>query len=395
LDESKWRIPHYLQSQTNATPTIQGWHESGIYHRVGLLSGAYNGAGGGAGPVRSAQGFVQSGQGLLETELEAAAAAAGDPGAAMVRPNFSHILRGPMSERIALVNGRYAQRPVHRLVAFAFLNTPLKSLATIVELVGRGLHVPIEVWLWRLFSRHLMGSFELMVSGLQSGANFYNGAKFTISHDGDRDMYHTRAVITTDAHPIRPGNHRLIRNVQPRLYAGGHDERIITGIRDIRNEISLHARPSIIPTIVPPHSHDLVLWPVSFVNQVPGQIISGNPDYLLPDMERQNFPGASYYGLKVFGEVFAADTRLLMQYSFTPSPEQISFAGDARQPNHLAFRGYHIRADPRTGQFVREVMGNGHRAPRRLNHPGAKDYLNGSGGLLVGDPAPIAQYGLL
>jgi hypothetical protein len=239
-----------------------------------------------------------------------------------------------------------------------------------------------------------MGSLLVMVSGPQSGMNPYNGAKYTTQHDGDRDVWHTRAVITTDALAIKPENHLLIRNIQPRLYAGGHDTRIVKDhTTELVDGVALTARPSIISTVVREGAHEEVLYPLSFIDKVPGQIIIGNMDYIQPDIKRQHFPSAHYYGYHVYGDLFADNKIAQASYQVTPIAEELNFSADTKSHNHLAFQGFQVRWDYIKEIFSRDIAGNGHRAPKKLNHPGAKDYLNGSGGLL-GETLPIAQYGL-
>jgi hypothetical protein len=429
LPAAQWRqLPHYVQSQASAAPVPTAWHDMGAYHRIATLSGAFGGVRSSVSrsAVPSAQPGMFSGASVIEGESQQLFRSPGAmddahlsihgshahgplgqghfagpstsytaAGGVVPSQAFREIFRGPMLQHMAQVQALYEYQPVHRLAAMAFLHQPIQSLYVAQEMISAGIWLPLEIWAARPFSRHTMGSFLCMVSGLRSGANFYNGAKYTVAHDGDTDMYHTRAVLTTDAHAIRPENHRLLRNVQPRNYAGGHDAKWILRIEDIAPAKPLLSRPSVMSFLCPRRSHEIVRFPISVIDLVPGQIVSGQPDYIAPDMKAQHFPGADYYGGRVWQDVFHDATSVLQFQAATgPHAKTIEFSADSRTPNNLLFLGWHARCDPSSGKFTIEVAGNGHRAPRRFNFPGAKDYLGGQGGYLTLDPPPLASFGL-
>jgi hypothetical protein len=437
LPPEQWQqIPHYVQSQASGAPVPTAWHEMGAYHRIATLSGAFGliASSSRQPPVsRSAvpglHAGMFSGASIIEGEYEQAmyrgdeahlkthgSHAHGELGpsdlrgpsrgqfvpstpgvSARVTPSqsFKEIFRGPMLQHVAQVMAFYEYQPVHRLAALAFLHQPLHSMYVAQEMVNAGIWLPLEIWAARPFSRHLMGSFLCMVSGVRSGANFYNGAKYTVAHDGDTDMYHTRAVLTTDAHAIRPENHRLLRNVQPRAYAGGHDGKWIGKFWDLDPKKPLLSRPSLMAFLCPRRSHEIVRFPISVIDLVPGQIVAGQPDYIAPDMKSQHFPGADYYGGRIWMGIFYDPTAVVQFQAATgPAAKQLQFSDESKTPNHLLFLGWHARCDPSTGKFTIEVPGNGHRAPRRFNFPGAKAYLGGNGGHLLVDPPPLATFGL-
>jgi hypothetical protein len=430
LPAEQWRqLPHYVQSQASAAPVPTAWHDMGAYHRIATLSGAFGGVRSSSvsrSAVPSAQPGMFSGASVIEGESQQIFRSPGamddahlsihgshahgplgqghfagpstsysQAGGVVPSQAFREIFRGPMLQHMAQIMALYEYQPVHRLAAMAFLHQPIQSLYVAQEMINAGIWLPLEIWAARPFSRHTMGSFLCMVSGLRSGANFYNGAKYTVAHDGDTDMYHTRAVLTTDAHAIRPENHRLLRNVQPRNYAGGHDGKWILRIEDLAPGKPLLSRPSVMSFLCPRRSHEHVRFPISTIDLVPGQIVSGQPDYIAPDMKAQHFPGADYYGGRVWREVFHDPTSVLQFQAATgPQAKTIEFSADSRTPNNLLFLGWHARCDPSSGKFTIEVAGNGHRAPRRFNFPGAKDYLGGQGGYLTLDPPPLASFGL-
>lgn len=417
---SQWNIPHVVQSRHDARGLVtEHWRDVGIFSRIGLISKAYDNvqsqthhaAGSGfdamdidevvnqgfdappqsRGPLMDTFHLHQGGKKNADTRKRADAHVSV---VAQAGGLYESIFHGPMLDNIDYVMTTYESQPVHLLTGLAFLNTPMNTVPHIVDAVRHNVRLPFEMWIWRLFSRHMMGSLLVMVSGPSSGMNPYNGAKYTVQHDGDRDVWHTRVVITTDALAIKPENHQLIRNIQPRLYAGGHDCAIVRDAKtELKEEVPLNKRPSILATIVPEGSHEKVLFPLSYINRVPGQIIIGNGDYLQPDLDRQNFPSSHYYGQYLHSYLFESDKAAHAGYAVTPMPAELNYSADSKTNNHLAFQGYQVRWDYITEKFTREIVGNGHRAPRKLNHPGAKDYLNGSGGLL-GEPLPIAQFDL-
>lgn len=395
IPQAELNLPHYTQSKADVSDRPSSWADVSVFSRVALLSKAFD------APRRAAQsgsfGFNALSAGPIGDYIGYVGGSTADPvdpqGQPQIDPKWAALTQGPMTDRIKAAMEAYAHKPVHRFVALAFLTVPHYSLLSIVEMISKGVCLPFEMWLWRLFSRHLMGSILLLEAGIGSGANFYNGAKFTVGHDAETDVWHTRAVITTDAFAINPQNHRLIRNVQPRLYLGQHDCRFIASADDCADDKATMLRPSIISTLVPRGSHERARVPLSFIDSVPGQVIPGSKETMVVDPDGQHFPGAEYYGHYLFASLFEGH-KAIKNWTSSPMAEDLTFAGDNKQNNHLAFVGFHVRYDYNNGFFTHDIPGNGHRAARRLNFPGAKDYLNGSGDYLM-EPLPIAQYHLV
>jgi hypothetical protein len=306
-------------------------------------------------------------------------------------PRFQEIFRGPITHNVAVVSARYASQPIHRAIALAFLHTPINALASVSDLRKRDVCMPMEAWAFRSNSRTVMGSLLLMKAGIDSGANFYNGAKFTVGHDATTDMWQTRAVLTTDAHPIKPENHRLLRNVQPRGYGYGHDCSTIAGPEDYAKPVN--ARGSVWYAMVPRGAHVRARFPISAINRVPAQISGPNGDVLEIDQRAQHFPGAAYYGYNIYRDIFS-DGQNIVDFSAAPVLDKLTFIKDNSGHNHICFDGYNIRFNYATGTYTREEMGTGHRGGRKFNSPGAKDYLNGGGSLLLEPQVPISQYAL-
>lgn len=403
IAQNALNMPHYVQSRAGEIDKVSSWSNVSIFARMALVSKAFATArpqsaeyGSDAfslntmssGPIGDAIGdaFGDPRRPRIDA-MDVDGPASSSP---QINPKWLGVVRGPMMRRIQWAMDTYAHKPVHRFAALAFLTVPHQSLLAVTQMVAKGLSLPFEIWLWRLFSRHMMGSFLLLEAGLNSGANFYNGAKFTVSHDGETDVVHTRAVITTDPLVINPQNHHLIRNVVPRLYLGQHNCSFIRNADDTSEDKPTMMRPSIISTIVPSGQHNRVRVPLSFIDAVPGQVIPGSKETLVVDPVGQHFPGANFYGHFVYASLFEGH-KAMKNFSSTPVSEDLVFAGDNKVNNHIAFIGHHIRFDYNNGYFTHEVAGNGHRANRRLNFPGAKDYLNGSGTYLM-EPLPVAQY---
>ncbi len=405
LDTKQSNMPHYMQSRIGSNERVVAWTDVSVFNRIGLLSKAFapskaaaqqaqsQGFGFGAlssGPIGDVFGDAMDID--VEPPTKEQRQQAQSIKEAGILPKFSHIIRGPILDRIRSVMDVYALKPLHRFAALAFLTMPHGSLLAITEMIGKGISLPFNIWLWRIFSRHLMGNFLVLEGGIRSGANFYNGAKFNVAHDGDTDVWHTRAVITTDAFAINAQNHRIIRNVQPRLYLGQHDCSFIHSVDDTTDDKPTMRRPSIISTVVPKNTHVNACFPLSFIDAVPGQVIPGSRETLLVDPKGQHNPAARYYGVYLFGSLFEGH-KAIKNFAATPVADDPVFAADSKQNNHIAFKGFSVRYDYLTEYFTRDDPGNGHRAARRLNAPGAKDYLNGSGDYLV-EPLPISQFHL-
>lgn len=412
LQDHQWQIPHYLHSRNHTPQTVNKWHDAGVFARVGLVSGAY-GSAGRSGARSKPSSTILSAGGLIDRQtrdamshVEDAMDIDGDIGPVPrptnvgpgpigkdvpVNPLFARALEGPMAHNVAVAVARYSTQIVHRAIALAYLNTPIEQFSSVHDLVLHNVCLPFESWAWRLNSRTVMGSFLFMKAGLDSGANFYNGAKFTVGQDAVTDMWQTRVVLSTDAHPIEPKNHRLLRNVQPRSYAFGHDCSIITGPEDFTKPVN--TRGSILFTICPRNSHKGTRSPLSFINRVPGQIMGPGGDALDRDQQAQNFPSAGYYGYYVYADQFF-ETQTIVDYTSAPILEKLVFLQDNKTNNHLAFNGFNIRYNYQTNSYNREVVGNGHRAARKFNYPGAKAYLNGEGDILAEPSTPIGQYDL-
>lgn len=387
-------MPHYELSRNNIDTRVSKWQDVPTLSRVALLSKAYHGSSSGSNDASASFGVMSAGpigdamdiddtyggsskNARRHTQQE-------DVSSGGVAAPFREFLRGPMSANLKMAVNMFTYQPLHRLIAVAFLTTRHDLLHSIISMTTGGLSLPFEQWDFRLFSRHMMGSLFMMEAGLASGANFYNGAKYTVSHDGTTDMWQTRVVITTDAIPINVENHVLIPNVQAREYLGGHGNLIGTTVEEFDETKQGMSRASIIVCIVPSGSHVEACSPISFINSVPGRVIAGSSEYVPVDESGQNFPGADYYGHYVYRALFE-DENLLTDYSTKPIEDKLTFAGDTKGMNHLAFFGYTIRYDYISGFFSREFMGDGQRAGRKFNAPGAKDYLNGSAEYLLND----------
>jgi len=284
------------------------------------------------------------------------------------------------------VYGEWHNNFVYRFAALAYLLMPMHDVEALKMMIKADIAPPFGILPWRLRSDHEVSALLLGVPGARTGANFYNGAHFDWSQDTTRDVYQTRAVITTDAHVIRPENLRILPALMPMQYRGGHNSRWVTAPNDLTTGPQVR-QPSVIGTISNLRFLRDAAHPLSIANRPPAQIDRVGNDVMEVDPERQWFDGSEYYTKKVYNNVYGLTLQTDLSRSLIV--QQATYKQDPTE-NHIAMRGFHIRWDYKEKHFCRDVNANGHRNDKRLNSPGARAYLNGETSLL-----PPAQNSML
>jgi len=283
-----------------------------------------------------------------------------------------------MQDRLKYVHGEWSRNFVYRFAALAYMMMPLDDMDSLRLMILQDIFPPFGALAWRLRSDHEVAAFLLGVAGVRTGANFYNGAHFDWAQDATRDVYQTRAVITTDAHVIRPENLRNINAVMPRQYRGGHDSRFVTDPKDLKST-SIARQKSVIATVASLRSIRDIASPLSFINKPPAQIERAGNDIGEVDLNRQFFDGADYYAKEIYSNLYGSAEQQDLARSLTSA--QAVYKSDPTE-NHVAFEGFNIRYDYKERHYCRDVSGTGHRGDKRLNSPGARAYLNGETSVL-------------
>lgn len=282
---------------------------------------------------------------------------------------------GQIHDLLWYVRREYFASPLKRLAGLSILMTPHDRIDAIRQIHRHNILVPFDILYWRLWSTHKMGDMLAMRAGVQAGINMFGHERMMVARDNTRDSVRIRATMDMESHPIDPSLHALAGPIQTRGYVGGHDAELVTSPSQLRTENrDIRDMPSVIATINVRGQGATREYPLSFVNLTPGRFDSSHePRPTNPN--RQYWSGAPFYAMVYQGyfnrkylEKFDGNSR---------SVEPISYFRNAQRRNHLAFRGSHVRYQPKTGLFQREIPGNGHRADAQFNAPGAKDYFNG------------------
>jgi hypothetical protein len=281
---------------------------------------------------------------------------------------------GGMAERLDVVHGEYNNNFVRRLAGLAYLMYPLHDVRALKSLIRNNIYIPFGILAWRLQSDHDLLSFLLGVRGIRTGANLYNGTHMDWAQDATRDVYQTRVVITTDAHVFRPENLRILPDIMPRAYLGGHNAKVIKDPQELLAKIDPLRRASVIVTIASLGDFVSIEAPLSFDNSAPAMIARGGNDVRDPSPD-QYFAGGGYYAQNIYKDVFGRKSANDAARALVAT-ETLYYKADPTV-NTLAFEGYNLRWDYKQEHYCKPVRGNGHRADVRLNQPGARPYLNG------------------
>ncbi len=289
--------------------------------------------------------------------------------------------RGSMQRRLMIVRASFHMNMVKRLIGVVILLQTHTSLHEMRSMAERGVMQPFSLCLWRLNSKGRFSDVLLAKSGPESGVNLWNNAKVMTAWDGTRNDVQIRVTINTDAHVIRPENHRLLGPIKPRGYIGGHNVRVIKSPAVLGNGMREEHRPAVIVTVVPRGHMETRADPVSFINNVPALVDRKSLTPLEADLNRQYWSGGDFYGKHVYGMWFSRENTL--RFDGIPRLEMTRFKAASHKHNHLAWRGYQGRFNVVTRMYDREVVGTGHRADPRMNSPGARAYFNGQDPILV------------
>jgi hypothetical protein len=283
---------------------------------------------------------------------------------------------GQIHNLLWYVRREHFSNPLKRLAGIAILLTPHNRLDAILHLHRNDIMLPFEIMYWRLWSTHKMGDILLMRAGINAGVNMFNHERIMVARDNTRDSLQIRATLDMESHPVDPSLHALAGPCQTRGYVCGHDAVLVQNPRDLRtDEGEMQDMPSVIATVNVRGQGATRQFPLSFVNIVPGRFDSAH-EPRMPNANKQFWSGSPFYAMVYSGyfntnllEKFDNNSRML-----TP----LSYFKSAHRRNHLAFRGNHVRFEPKSGFYKREIQGNGHRASAQFNSPGAQDYFNGN-----------------